>query len=40
LNLQFRILVRDKLTHGEDIEEAELPVKKIKMLALKLLGTE
>ena len=32
--------VRDKLTHGEDIEESELPVEKTKMLALKLLGTE
>lgn len=32
--------VRDKLTHGEDIEESELPVEKAKMLALKLLGIE
>jgi len=32
--------VRDKLTHGEDIEESGLPVEKAKMLALKLLGTE
>ena len=32
--------VRDKLTHGEDIEESELPVEKAKLLALKLLGTE
>lgn len=32
--------VRDKLTHGEDIEESELPVEEIKTLVLKLLGTE
>ncbi len=32
--------IRDKLTHGEDIEESELPVEKAKSLALKLLGTE
>lgn len=32
--------IRDKLTHGEDVEESELPVEKIKTLALKLLGTK
>lgn len=32
--------VRDKLTHGEHIDESELPVEKAKALALKLLGTE
>lgn len=31
---------RDRLAHGEHIEEADLPVEKAKMLALKLLGTE
>lgn len=30
---------RDKVTHGEDIEETDLPIEKIKKLALKLLGT-
>ncbi len=32
--------IRDKLTHGEDIEESELPVEKAKLLTLKLLGAE
>lgn len=32
--------IRDKLTHGEDINESELPVEKAKLLALKLLGTK
>ena len=31
--------VRDKLAHGDHIEESDLPVKKAKLLALKLLGT-
>jgi hypothetical protein len=31
---------RDRLAHGEHIEEADLPVEKAKMLGLKLLGTE
>lgn len=31
--------VRDKLSHGEHIEEKDLPVEKAKELALKLLGT-
>jgi len=31
--------VRDKLSHGEHIEEYELPVEKAKVLAMKLLGT-
>lgn len=31
--------VRDRLSHGEHVEESELPVEKIKTLALKLLGT-
>lgn len=30
---------RDKLTHGEDISEAELPVEKSRILASKILGT-
>jgi hypothetical protein len=30
---------RDRLTHGEDILESELPVEKARNLALKLLGT-
>ena len=32
--------VRDKLAHGEHIEESDLPVEKAKMLGLKLLGTK
>ena len=31
--------VRDRLAHGEHIEESVLPVKKAKLLGLKLLGT-
>lgn len=31
--------IRDQLSHGEHIEEKELPVDKAKALALKLLGT-
>ncbi len=30
--------VRDRLSHGEHVEESELPVEKVKTLALKLLG--
>jgi len=30
---------RDKLTHGEDISEADLPVEKARILASKILGT-
>lgn len=32
-------LLRDKISHGEDVNEKTLPVQKIKTLALKLLGT-
>lgn len=32
--------VRDRVAHGEDIDESILPVERIKMLALKMLGTE
>lgn len=32
--------VRDKLSHGEHIEELDIPVQKAKELALKLLGTK
>lgn len=32
--------IRDKVAHGEEIDESTLPVDKIKTLALKLLGTE
>lgn len=32
--------IRDKLAHGEDILESELPVEKARILSLKLLGTE
>lgn len=31
--------IRDKLSHGEHIEESELPIEKVKALAMKLLGT-
>lgn len=31
--------IRDKLAHGEHIEDSDLPVEKAKALALKLLGT-
>jgi len=31
--------IRDKLTHGEDISEADLPVEKARMLASKMVGT-
>jgi len=31
--------IRDQLSHGEHIEETELPIDKAKTLALKLLGT-
>ncbi len=31
--------VRDRVSHGEHVEESELPVEKVKKLALKLLGT-
>jgi len=31
--------VRDELSHGEHVEEQELPVEKVKNLALKILGT-
>lgn len=32
--------VRDRLAHGEHIEESDLPVEKAKTLGLKLLGTK
>lgn len=32
--------VRDRLSHGEHVEEPELPVEKVKELALKILGTK
>ncbi|HIE06595.1 MAG TPA: hypothetical protein EYP64_00970 [Desulfarculaceae bacterium] len=32
--------VRDRLSHGEHVEESELPVEKVKTLALKLLGAD
>jgi hypothetical protein len=32
--------VRDKLSHGEYVEESALPVEKVKILSLKLLGTK
>lgn len=32
--------VRDRLSHGEHVENPELPVEKVKELALKLLGTK
>ncbi len=32
--------IRDKLSHGEYVEESELPVEKVKNLCLKLLGTK
>jgi hypothetical protein len=32
--------IRDKLSHGEFVEEAKLPVEKVKKLSLKLLGTK
>ena len=31
--------IRDKLTHGEDISEADLPIEKSRLLASKMLGT-
>lgn len=31
--------VRDRLSHGEHIQELALPVEKAKILAMKLLGT-
>jgi hypothetical protein len=31
--------IRDKLSHGEHIEEKDLPIERAKALALKLLGT-
>ncbi len=32
--------VRDRLSHGEHVEEQDLPVEKVKGLALKILGTK
>ena len=32
--------IRDKLSHGEYVDESELPVEKVKKLSLKLLGTK
>ena len=32
--------IRDRLSHGEHVEESELPVGKVKELALKILGTK
>ena len=32
--------IRDKLSHGEHIQESTLPVEKAKILAMKLLGTK
>lgn len=31
---------RDMLSHGDNVEESELPVEKIKLLSLKLLGSQ
>lgn len=32
--------IRDKLAHGEDIDEADFPVEKARNLSLKILGTQ
>ncbi|WP_020585269.1 hypothetical protein [Desulfobacter curvatus] len=32
--------IRDKLAHGDNLVETELPVEKAKIIAMKLLGTE